>query len=54
MYVTGGNGLILMSSLLMMNYDIKEVMVLIRVSAVVFVLLFNLFALINGKANTKV
>jgi uncharacterized membrane protein YfcA len=50
--VTGGNGLILMPSLLMMNYDIKEVMVLIRVSAVVFVL-FNLLALINGKQIPK-
>lgn len=50
--VTGGNGLILMPSLLMMNYDIKEVMVLIRVSAVVFVL-FNLFALISGKQIPK-
>lgn len=50
--VTGGNGLILMPSLLILNYDIKEVMVLIRISAVVFVM-FNLFALINGKQIPK-
>lgn len=50
--VTGGNGLILMPSLLIMDYDIKEVMVLIRVSAVVFVM-FNLFALINSKQIPK-
>ena len=46
--VTGGNGLILMPTLLMMNFDIKEIMVLIRVSAVVFVL-FNLFAIIKDR-----
>ncbi len=50
--VTGGNGLILMPSLLILNYDIKEVMVLVRISAVVFVL-FNLFALINGRQIPK-
>lgn len=50
--VTGGNGLILMPSLLMMNYDIKEVMVLVRVGAVVFVT-FNLFALISNKRIPK-
>lgn len=46
--VTGGNGLILMPGLLMANLDIKEVMVLVRVSAVVFVI-FNLFAMFRIK-----
>jgi uncharacterized membrane protein YfcA len=46
--VTGGNGLILMPALLMLNYDIKEIMVVVRVSAVVFVL-FNLLAMMREK-----
>jgi len=40
--VTGGNGLILMPSLLMMNYDLKQIMVLVRVAAAVFVFLICL------------
>ncbi len=44
--VTGGNGLILMPALLLLDFNIKEVMVLIRISAVVFVT-FNLFAMLN-------
>lgn len=46
--VSGGNGLILMPSLLMLNFDIKEIILIIRISAVVFVL-FNLFAMIKAK-----
>ena len=46
--VTGGNGLILMPALLMMDFDIKQILVLVRVSAVVFVA-FNLLALVRSK-----
>ncbi len=46
--ITGGNGLILMPSLLILGFDIKEILILIRTSAVVFVL-FNLLALIQDK-----
>lgn len=46
--VTGGNGLILMSSLLILGLNIKEILVLVRTSAVIFVI-FNLAALIKDK-----
>ncbi len=46
--VTGGNGLILMPALLMLDFDIKQILVLVRVSAVVFVA-FNLLAMIRTK-----
>jgi uncharacterized membrane protein YfcA len=46
--ISGGNGLVLMPSLLMLNFHIKEILVVIRISAVVFVL-FNLFAMMKEK-----
>ena len=46
--ITGGNGLILMPSLLIVGLNIKEILVLVRTSAVVFVV-FNLVALIKDR-----
>ncbi|MBK2026919.1 hypothetical protein IB643_01945 [Allofrancisella guangzhouensis] len=46
--VTGGNGLIIMPSLLMFGYDIKEIMLLVRASAVVFVF-YNVVGMIADK-----
>jgi uncharacterized membrane protein YfcA len=46
--VTGGNGLILMPALMILDFNIKEVLILVRTSAVIFVA-FNLIALIKDK-----
>lgn len=46
--VTGGNGLIIMPSLLILGYDIKEVLVLVRASAVVFVF-FNIIGAVMSR-----
>lgn len=44
--ITGGHGMLLMPSLLLLGYNLKEIIVLIRVSAVVFVL-FNLLGVVK-------
>jgi uncharacterized membrane protein YfcA len=50
--VSGGNGIILMPSLMMLHYDIKEIMYVIRISAIILVL-FNLLALLHARKVPK-
>lgn len=50
--VSGGHGIILTPSLLLLGYDIKEIIFVTRISAVVFVL-FSLIAVIQEKSVPK-
>lgn len=50
--VTGGNGIALMPLLLIMHYNLIDILLLVRTSAVVFVL-FNFFAVVRSKSVPK-
>ena len=51
--VSGGSGIILMPSLLLCGYDIKEILFVTRVSAVIFIL-SNLIAAIHAKIGKNI